>query len=197
MDNVRCEHHIKRLVDGCKKPGCSHKPDKLQYTNTSINMLPPYSNFTNILNICTQRNIQFSHIHIGAGRYIMETKVNNYELCIAELSGMLAQARVRYQQAVKQVHILDNVIAQLRVRYMKANRDQHKSFRCSLRCRIVCHDGVRNMIYEYAWRKCEEIAYLQRLERKVTRMAEHHAASEIYNQHMQAVNAKRQDDNSS
>jgi hypothetical protein len=38
----------------------------------------------------------------------------------------------------------------LQQRYNKAKKDNHKSFRYSLRLRIAVVDGMRNMYYDYA-----------------------------------------------
>ena len=49
----------------------------------------------------------------------------------------------------------------LQQRYNKAKKDNHKSFRYSLRLRIAVVDGMRNMYYDYAHKKAEVVAELR------------------------------------
>ena len=77
---------------------------------------------------------------------------------------ILAQIRVLDQQfslACKQVKILNSHIEDAKLRYDRARRDAQRGFRSSLRLRMASIEGVRNMMYEYASRKCEEIEDLQ------------------------------------
>lgn len=46
-------------------------------------------------------------------------------------------------------------------RYEKASRENHRSFRYSLRLRMAVTEGVRNMYYEYAANKADEITHLR------------------------------------
>ena len=56
---------------------------------------------------------------------------------------------------------LNRRLDEMAKRYDKASRENHRSFRYSLRLRMAVTEGVRNMYYEYAANKADEITNLR------------------------------------
>ena len=67
----------------------------------------------------------------------------------------------RFKRACEQIVQLNYSLVALQQRYNKAKKDNHKSFRYSLRLRIAIVDGMRNMYYDYAHKKAEIVAELR------------------------------------
>lgn len=67
----------------------------------------------------------------------------------------------RFKRACEQIVQLNYSLDALQQRYNKAKRDNHRSFRYSLRLKIAVVDGMRNMYYDYAHKKAESIAELR------------------------------------
>jgi uncharacterized glyoxalase superfamily protein PhnB len=65
------------------------------------------------------------------------------------------------KRACEQIVQLHYSLDALQQRYNKAKKDNHKSFRYSLRLRIAVVDGMRNMYYDYAHKKAEVVAELR------------------------------------
>ena len=86
-----------------------------------------------------------------------------------------------FRLACSQVILLNNKIEEVKARYDRARADRRLSFRFSNRLKLTSLEGVRNLIYEYACVKCEEIEALQIKLREVTGQESDHsddAASE-------------------
>lgn len=73
----------------------------------------------------------------------------------------LVDSERRFKRACEQIVQLNYSLDALQQRYNKAKKDNHKSFRYSLRLRIAVVDGMRNMYYDYAHKKAETIAELR------------------------------------
>ena len=78
-----------------------------------------------------------------------------------DLINQIRQEDRKFRRACQQVAILNNQLTDLKQRYERAARMDRKSFRCSARLRVASMEGVRNMMYQYAEAKCEEIEELQ------------------------------------
>ena len=75
----------------------------------------------------------------------------------------LQMAQARFHHARKQMVLLNNQIVFLKERYQRAVCDQRLSLQCSLQLRLTSYEGVRNMLYEYANQKLEEMKELSSL----------------------------------
>lgn len=73
----------------------------------------------------------------------------------------LVESERRFKRACEQIVKLNYSLDALQQRYNKAKKDNHRSFRYSLRLRIAVVDGMRNMYYDYAHKKAEAIAELR------------------------------------
>jgi len=66
-----------------------------------------------------------------------------------------------FRRACSQVILLNHQIEAAKARYDRARAVKRLSFRYSNRLKLTSLEGVRNLIYEYACQKCEEIENLQ------------------------------------
>lgn len=66
-----------------------------------------------------------------------------------------------FRLACSQVILLNHQIESAKARYDRARAVRRLSFRYSNRLKLTSLEGVRNLIYEYACVKCEEIENLQ------------------------------------
>ena len=80
----------------------------------------------------------------------MKAKVQ--QRCLNKKSTLVDNEK-RFKRACAQIVQLNYSLDALQQRYNKAKKDNHKSFRYSLRLRIVIVNGMRNMYYDYAHKK--------------------------------------------
>ncbi len=78
-----------------------------------------------------------------------------------ELTNQIYQLGTKFHRSLEQMVLLDSYVTDLKHRYKRATKVKSKGFRCSIRLHIASYEGVRNMMYEYASRKCDEIEDLQ------------------------------------
>ena len=88
----------------------------------------------------------------------MKAKVQ--QRCLNKKSTLVDNER-RFERACEQIVQLHYSLEALQQRYNKAKKDNHKSFRYSLRLRIAVVDGMRNMYYDYAHKKAEVVVELR------------------------------------
>ena len=74
----------------------------------------------------------------------------------------LMDSERRFQKACQQIVQLQQKMGDLQFRYHKAWRQNHRSFRYSLRLQIAVVEGLINMYYNYAHSKAYTIADLRR-----------------------------------
>ena len=91
----------------------------------------------------------------------MDTPTITISDSTAKLVTKLCHTDRKFRLACKQVILLNNQIRDLKQRYKRCGKNDKRSFCCSLRLRMATFEGVRNMIYEYATEKCEEIEKMQ------------------------------------
>ena len=89
---------------------------------------------------------------------IMKAKV---QIRTVNKRGGLVESERRFKRACEQIVQLNYSLDSLQQRYNKAKKDNHRSFRYSLRLKIAVVDGMRNMYYDYAHKKAESIAELR------------------------------------
>ena len=73
-----------------------------------------------------------------------------------------------FRRACSQVILLNHKIEAAKTRYDRARSVRRLSFRYSNRLKLTSLEGVRNLIYEHACAKCEEIEALQAKLRQLT-----------------------------
>lgn len=79
----------------------------------------------------------------------------------ADISGKIRELNSMFHKACNQIILLNNQIDALQSRYDGAVKANKRAFRYSLRLRLAVLEGVRNMFYEYASRKADELEELQ------------------------------------
>ena len=67
----------------------------------------------------------------------------------------------KFRRACRQVVTLNNKITDLQARYNRAYSVDRKSFRYTLRLQLATTEGMRNMYYEYACRRADELEAIQ------------------------------------
>lgn len=67
------------------------------------------------------------------------------------------QLEVKFNKACHQLKVLSSMISQAQALYDRAARNNKRSYRYTLRIRLVVLEGVRNMYYMYAMQKADEL----------------------------------------
>lgn len=75
---------------------------------------------------------------------------------------LLMRTERKLAKSFQQVALLNDTIRGLSSRYSRARTAGFKSFRYNLRVRLSAFEGVRNVFYEYAKSKAEEVVKLRR-----------------------------------
>ena len=73
----------------------------------------------------------------------------------------LVEIERRFQRACRQTIMLNNRLTELNRRYGAAKRENMKSFRYTLRLRLAVVQGMRNVYYDYAHQKADEMKALR------------------------------------
>ena len=73
----------------------------------------------------------------------------------------IVRARDQFRRSCDQIVHLNLALRGLTTRYKKAKTENHRSFRYPLRLKLAAVEGVRNMYYDYAKLKAEEIQGLR------------------------------------
>ena len=76
----------------------------------------------------------------------------------------IAQLRAldqKFRHSCRQIMLLNHRIKDKQVRYDRAYKLNQRSWRYSLRLQLATLEGMRNMFYEYAYRRADELEALQ------------------------------------
>lgn len=73
----------------------------------------------------------------------------------------LMEAERAFKRACDEILSLNRKIEDLSKRFDKARKENRRSYRYNLRLQIAVVEGVRNMFYEYASKKADEISELR------------------------------------
>ncbi len=74
----------------------------------------------------------------------------------------LMESERRFKKACDQIVLLNQRLGQVQKRYKTAKSENHRSFRYNYRLRLAVIEGVRNMFYDYAYVKADQVAELRR-----------------------------------
>ena len=69
----------------------------------------------------------------------------------------------KFQKACHHIRVLNRHIEQIQTRYDRAFLSARKSFRYTYRLKLATYEGMRNMYYEYATRRADELEKMQDL----------------------------------
>ena len=78
-----------------------------------------------------------------------------------ELLSRMRTLNKKFKNACNQVILLNNQIEHLQVRYDRAVQCNKRSYRYFLRLRLATLEGIRNMFYEYACRRADQLDEMQ------------------------------------
>lgn len=84
-------------------------------------------------------------------------------LSLQEVQTTLLRAENQFRRACDQIVLVNVKLRACSVRYRRAKATNMKSFRYPLRLRLAVVEGVRNMYYDYATQKAQEIGHLRRI----------------------------------
>ena len=67
----------------------------------------------------------------------------------------------KFRKACLQIRMLNRHIEEIQVRYDRAFSSGRRSFRYTHRLKLATFEGMRNMYYEYACRRADELEQMQ------------------------------------
>ena len=91
--------------------------------------------------------------------------LHNYNIQNESLSQQAiytSDAERRFRRACDQIVLLNQKLGEVQKRYKNARRTNNRSFRYNLRLKLAVVEGVRNMYYDYAYAKADQVADLRR-----------------------------------
>ena len=74
----------------------------------------------------------------------------------------LTDAERRFRKACDQIVMLNQRLGEVQKRYKMAKRSNNRAFRYNLRLKLAVIEGARNMYYDYAYIKADQVAQLRR-----------------------------------
>jgi mitochondrial fission protein ELM1 len=74
----------------------------------------------------------------------------------------LSDAESRFRKACDQIVMLNQRLGDVQKRYKMAKRSNNRAFRYNLRLKLAVIEGARNMYYDYAYIKADQVAQLRR-----------------------------------
>ena len=74
----------------------------------------------------------------------------------------LSDAERRFRKACDQIVMLNQRLGDVQKRYKNAKKANDRAFRYNLRLKLAVIEGARNMFYDYAYAKADQVATLRR-----------------------------------
>ena len=74
----------------------------------------------------------------------------------------LSTAERRFRGAFDQIVLLNQKLGDVQKRYKAARKSNNRAFRYNIRLKLAVIEGARNMIYDYAYAKADQVADLRR-----------------------------------
>jgi mitochondrial fission protein ELM1 len=74
----------------------------------------------------------------------------------------LSDTESRFRKACDQIVALNQRLGEVQKRYKMAKRSNNRAFRYNLRLKLAVIEGARNMYYDYAYIKADQVAQLRR-----------------------------------
>jgi mitochondrial fission protein ELM1 len=74
----------------------------------------------------------------------------------------LSKAESRFRKACDQIVMLNQRLGEVQKRYKLAKKSNNRAFRYNLRLKLAVIEGSRNMFYDYAYAKADQVAELRR-----------------------------------
>lgn len=92
-----------------------------------------------------------------------ESILEEQTVSLHDLQTTLLRTENKFRRACNQIVIMNVKLRTCIVRYNRAKSNDKKSFRYPLRMRLAIVEGVRDMYYEFAAQKANEVDFLRRL----------------------------------
>ena len=77
------------------------------------------------------------------------------------IESRIARAQFQFRRSCDQIILINQALGSLSFRYRKAKATNTRSFRYPLRLRLAVVEGIRNMYYDYAKQKADEVQNLR------------------------------------
>lgn len=74
----------------------------------------------------------------------------------------MSDAESRFRKACDQIVTLNQRLGDVQKRYKMAKRSNNSAFRYNLRLKLAVIEGARNMYYDYAYIKADQVAQLRK-----------------------------------
>ena len=74
----------------------------------------------------------------------------------------LSTAERRFRGACDQIVLLNQKLGDVQKRYKAARKSNNRAFRYNIRLKLAVIEGARNMFYDYAYAKADQVADLRR-----------------------------------
>ena len=88
---------------------------------------------------------------------------NNIEMkVLRDKRFSLSDAERRFRRACDQIVLLNQKLGEVENRYKKARSTNNRQFRYNLRLKLAVIERARNMFYDYAYAKADQVADLRR-----------------------------------
>ena len=103
------------------------------------------------------KNKNESHISLAIAIFKMPSRIKSLDKRFT-----LSEAERRFRKACDQIVMLNQRLGDVQKRYKMAKRSNNRSFRYNLRLKLAVIEGSRNMFYDYAYAKADQVAELRR-----------------------------------
>jgi len=104
-----------------------------------------------------RRNTDSNHICLAIVIFKMPSKIKSLDKRFT-----LGVAERRFRKACDQIVMLNQRLGDVQKRYKMAKKSNNRSFRYNLRLKLAVIEGSRNMFYDYAYAKADQVAELRR-----------------------------------
>ena len=88
-------------------------------------------------------------------------QLESYASVLTAKFSALHRAQTKFRKACIQLKLLNKQLTDIKDRYSRAKNDNFRCFRYNLRRKLAVIEGVRNMYYDYAYMKAEDVARLR------------------------------------
>ena len=93
-----------------------------------------------------------------------ESKANSFTIEMISDDQMLTSFKMldkKFRRSCHHIRMLNRHIEDLQIRYDRAFSSGRRSFRYTHRLKLATYEGMRNMYYEYACRRADELEKMQ------------------------------------
>ena len=92
---------------------------------------------------------------------IANMQLDSYSGVLTAKFSALHRAQTKFRKACIQLTLLNKQLEDVKMRYQQAKEDNFRCFRYNLRLKLAVIEGMRNMYYDYAYMKAEDVVQLR------------------------------------